>query len=84
MNITVRKIANGYVISYPNPNPEPPKMPTNSHELMALMQRQMNGEDPRGVAEWYCPTKAAVEENVRRIVAEGFAADSLKKGGEQA
>lgn len=78
MNITVRKIVNGYIISYPNPKRAPSKPPTNQHELLEFMAAQMAGKTEGDTAEWYCPTKAAVEENVRRIVAEGFAVESLK------
>lgn len=86
-NIKVRKIVNGYVVSYPVPKPKPKKgkeaKPYVEEEQQAAMRFFspfiVTSDSPMETAEWYCPTKAALEEALPRLVMECYhAAVTLK------
>lgn len=89
MNIQVRKIANGYVISYPKI-----KVPTKKDKAKEpapyVEQEDRSGRwgyfvigvDTASTQEerleWYCATKAQVEEAIPRIALEVYHAQQLR------
>jgi hypothetical protein len=86
MNIQVRKIANGYVISYPKikvPTKKDREKEYERNEQQDMMRYLVWGGTSSGQQEerleWYCSTKAQVEEAVPRIALECYHAMNLKE-----
>jgi hypothetical protein len=91
MNIQVRKIANGYVISYPKIK-VPTKRDKQSKDAAGYVDEQEkrmygtsmfyitldSGATQEERLEWYCATKTQVEEAIPRIALECYHAQQLK------
>lgn len=76
-NISVRKIVNGYIVSYPLPK-KTKKNKTEQYEereanqMFGLFVIGAGGSQPGERAEFYVPTKTVLEEVLPRLVMECY------------
>lgn len=72
-DITVRKIANGWIISYPVPHKK--TMEEAVIEPQDPFEAAFSGRRPQpttDICEWYCSTKAVVEQVLPKLVMESY------------